>query len=66
MYDCVRIRVHSELLWVDGMAFFSVSLAHRFFNISVLLGCYFGKQKIEDRCVLSRVLRWGKLLNLAE
>lgn len=36
-----------------GMASFTVSPAHRLFNISVLLVCYFAKQKIEDRCVLS-------------
>lgn len=66
MYDCVQLRVHLEPLGVYGMAFFNVSLAHRLFNISVLLVCYFAKQKIEDRCVLSRVLRWGKLLNLVE
>lgn len=64
--------VHLEPLGVYGMASSTVSPAHRLFNISVLLVCYFAKQKIEDRCVLSSVffffffLRRGKLLVLVE
>lgn len=60
MYDCARVGVHLEPLGVDGMAFFGVSLAPRLFNISVLLVCYFVKQKIEDRCFSKLRLEVGK------
>lgn len=66
MYDCARVGVHLEPLGEDGMASFSVSLARQLFNISVLLVCYFVKQKIEDICAASLVLRWAKLLELVE